>query len=213
MRNDKLVSHVLGEESVLAPSDLYSKQFPRATFGGYRAHDVDTYMERVANVLEALNQEVRVLKEQVDERNREINEHRQMEATLRDALVTSQKFGEDVIASAQREAETLLDSARVEKERLLSQALRLPEVLATEIETLQDLRDRLRTEIEAVLSSHQTLLAKQPTTEEALEFAAAHISPSVARLLNRSVFVRDRITQQYLSPTETNEETNTETVS
>ena len=192
MRKDKLVSHVLGEEAVLAPSDLYSKQFPRATFGGYRAQDVDAYMERVANVLEALNNEVRSLKEQLEERNREVGEHRQMETTLRDALVTSQKFGEDVIASAQREANTLVDAAHVEKERVLAQAMRLPEALASEIEALQDLRDRLRTEIEAILSSHQTLLAKQITAEEALEFAAARTSRLADRILNRTIFEQNR---------------------
>ena len=188
MRKDKLVSHVLGEEAVLAPSDLYSKQFPRATFGGYRAQDVDAYMERVANVLEALNNEVRSLKEQLEERNREVGEHRQMESTLRDALVTSQKFGEEVIASAQREAETLVDAAQVEKERVLAQAMRLPEALSAEIEALQDLRDRLRAEIEAILSSHQALLVKQASAEEALEFAAARTSHIADRILNRAIF-------------------------
>lgn len=192
MRKDKLVSHVLGEEAVLAPSDLYSKQFPRATFGGYRAQDVDAYMERVANVLESLNNEVRSLKDQLEERDRLVGEHRQMETTLRDALVTSQKFGEDVIATAQREAETLVDAARVEKERVLSQAMRLPEALAAEIEALQDLRDRLRAEIEAILSSHQALLTKQVTAEEALEFAAERTSRVADRIMNRAIFDRER---------------------
>lgn len=187
MREDRLVSHVLGEDAVLAPADLYGKQFRRSLFGGYNAQEVDAYLERVAGVLESLNQEIKALKEQGEQQKTELDDHRQMELTLRNALVTSQKFGEDLIESARREADTLVESAKVEKELLMRQALRLPEALATEIQGLQEQRDRLRGELESLLSSHQALLARQPAAETALGL----VTENTSRVARRVMFEKD----------------------
>jgi len=158
MRKDRLVSEVLGEESVLAPSDLYNKEFRRVVFGGYDPAEVDAFLERVADALEPLIRQVRDLKQQQEEHRATIDEYRQMEATLRSALVTSQKFGENLVESARREAEHLVAAARIEKDRLELDAAKLPDELAKEVRRLQEQRDRLRADILAILEAHRALL-------------------------------------------------------
>jgi len=158
MRKDRLVSEVLGEESVLAPSALYNKEFRRVVFGGYDPAEVAAFLERVAAALEPLIRQVRDLKQQQEEHRATIDEYRQMEATLRSALVTSQKFGENLVESARREAEHLVAAARMERERLELDAAKLPDTLAKEIRRLQEQRDRLRADILAILEAHRSLL-------------------------------------------------------
>jgi cell division initiation protein len=166
MRQDKVISQVLGGDAVLAPSDLYNKEFPRVILGGYQTQAVDAYLERVADVLEGLIKQVRDLKQQQEEHRATLEEFRQMEETLRSALVTSQKFGENLIESARREADSLVESARVEKQRVQNCASKLPSALASEIGSLQQQRDRLRKEMLAVLATHRSLLESMESAEE-----------------------------------------------
>jgi cell division initiation protein len=158
MRKDAVVSGVLGADAVLTPSDLYNKEFRRAIFGGYSTQEVDAYLERVADVLESLIRQIRELREQLENHKARLEEYRQIEETLRSALVTSQKFGENLIDAARREADSIVEAARAEKGRVLSQAAKLPTALEAEINQLQELRDRLRTNMLAILTTHRTLL-------------------------------------------------------
>lgn len=171
MKDEKFVSEVLGKDALLTPSDLYSKQFRKAWFGGCDRRDVDAFLERVADLLESLTDQVRELKAQQEEYKGKLEEYRQMEATLRSALLTSQKFGEDLVESARREADNLLESARVEKERLLAQATKLPVALSLEINQLQQQRDRLRQDLLGILATHKTLLESLSTAEETVGVA------------------------------------------
>jgi len=169
MKKDKVVSKVLGEESVLTPSDLYNREFKRVFLGGYESREVDEYLERVADVLETLITQVRTLKEAQEELKDQLQEYRQMEATLRDALMSSQKFGEDVIETAKREAGTIVAQAEAEGERRLAESAKLPPALAEEIAQLREQRNRLRSDILAILATHRALLNNLDSAEEALE--------------------------------------------
>jgi len=168
MRKDRVVSEVLGEETVLTPSDLYDKEFRRALFGGYQRLEVDAFLERIADALEPLIRQLKALKAAQEEYKAQIQEHRHMEETLRNALVTSQKFGENLIDSAKREADTLIAAARVERERVESNAARLPVALGQEIAQLQEQRNRLRSEILGILKAHKALLDGLDSAEEAV---------------------------------------------
>jgi cell division initiation protein len=151
MRKDKVISQVLGPEIMITPSDLYNIKFKRALVGGYEAKEVEELLERVGDALEALATEVRSLRERNEDQKASLEEYRQIEATLRSALVSSQKFSEDIIAAAQREAHTLLEEARLK-------AAQLPETIAREIQQLERQRERLRAELLAIFDTHKKLL-------------------------------------------------------
>ena len=91
-----------------------------------------------------------------------------MQETLRSALAASQKLGESVVESARRDSASMLEAARVEKTRILTQAAKLPIALAQEINQLQQQRDRLRQDMQALLATHRTLLESQTSAEAAM---------------------------------------------
>lgn len=158
MRRDKVVTEVLGEEIAVTPSDLYNKKFKRALVGGYSRATVDAFLERVADVLEALIAQVRELKEKYEESKAQLEEYRQMEATLRNALTSSRKFSESIIETAKREAHTLVEEARLARAQAQLGAAKLPTELSRDIVLLQDQRERLRAEMLAILDTHKNLL-------------------------------------------------------
>jgi cell division initiation protein len=172
MRKDKLVAEVLGEEAAITPSDLYNTEFKNALMGGYDKDEVDEYLERVADVMEGLITQVKELKQQVEEQRSRADAVKDMENTLRNALVSSQKFGDDIAESARREADALLAEARLAKARAEQEAAVLPEELHNEVNRLAAQRDRLRMDMRALLAAHQALLGDIPRAEDLVEEVA-----------------------------------------
>ena len=173
MRRNKLLSDILGEENVITPSDLYNPRLTQATVGGYKRSEVDALLKRVADVLETLISQIRELKSKTEEQQERLDEYRQMETTLRSALVSSQHFGENIVAAAKREAEAILEEARAHRTQILCEAQRLPETLASNISALDQQRGRLRAEILSILAAHRRLLdalIPEPSAEKPFGF-------------------------------------------
>ena len=154
---DRMIASALGENIAITPSDIYNQDFKRILFG-YDPKAVDAFLERAADMLERLLGQVRQLREKVDEQRNTLDEYREIEKTLRSALVSSQKFSEDILASAKREAESLIEEARLAKAQAQIAAAKLPRKLVRDIHVLEQQRTRLRREIIAILDTHRSLL-------------------------------------------------------
>ena len=157
-RKDKIIAETLGEEETLAPSDLYNTDFKTAFLGGYDKNDVDTMLERAADVLEALANEVRELRKDNGELKELVNFYRETEEGLREALVSAQKLGENVLDAAKQEAEAIVQEARLTKAKTYRAVATVPTALKAEIDALQAIRDRLRSDLQAILETHSALL-------------------------------------------------------
>ena len=158
MKQDKLVSEVLGDELALSPSDLLNQQFARARLGGYDRQQVDDYIERVADVLENLINQVRQLRDKNDEQRRTIDEFRQIEEALRNTLLSSQHHGEQMLDAARREANLIVEEAKLKRAQAQVDAGKLPTSLARDIHLLEQQRSRLRVELLAILETHRRLI-------------------------------------------------------
>jgi len=157
MKTDKLVGEVLGKELVLTPSEIVNKEFKRSV-GGYNTREVDEFLERVADLLEELVSQVRTLKEKDEQQQTQLEQYREIENTLRDALASSQRFSEDILDTAKREAHALIEEARLAKAQAEFKAARLPIVLAREVRLLRQERNRLRAELKSILQTHMNLV-------------------------------------------------------
>jgi len=166
MRKDKVVSEILGEELAVTPSDLYNTEFKTNLFGGYDKNEVDMFLERVGDVFESLLGQLRDQKETNEGLQGEIESARAMESTLRDALVSAQRFSESALDSARREADAITAEAREIRERARLESANLPDALRHEIDQLATERGRLRADIESILRTHAELLERIPSAEE-----------------------------------------------
>lgn len=158
MKQDKVISEVLGDEIALSPSDLLNQQFKRAGFGGYQRKQVDDFIERVADVLEGLINQVRQLKEKNDEQRRMIAEYQDIEAALRNTLLSSQHHGDQILDAARREAHVIIEEAKLKRAQAQADATKLPTHLARDIHLLEQQRSRLRVELLAILETHRRLI-------------------------------------------------------
>jgi len=157
-KDDKIVGELLGDEHAITPSDLFAKQFRRSRFGGYDRSDVDDFLEQVADALENLIVQIRVLKEKNEEQRKKVADLKEVEASLRNALVSAQRFGDDVLDSAKREAHVILEEARLKRAEAQLEVSRVPAALTRDIHILEQQRSRLRVEMMAILETHRKLL-------------------------------------------------------
>ena len=157
-KDDKIVGELLGDEHAITPSDLFAKQFRRSRFGGYDRRDVDDFLEQVADALENLIVQIRTLKEKSEEERKKVAELKEVEASLRNALVSAQRFGDDVLDSAKREAHVILEEARLKRAQTQLEVSRVPAALTRDIHILEQQRSRLRVEMMAILETHRKLL-------------------------------------------------------
>jgi len=148
-----------------------SAEIRGALFGGYDRAEVEVLLERAANALEQALSENRRLRQQTEDQREQLVQFKEMEATLRSALISSQKYSETLVNSAKAQADALIEEARLIKTRAQSQMAELPGMLREEIQQLKNLRDRTRQDLEAVLRTHEALLKRVTPAEARLESA------------------------------------------
>lgn len=180
------------------PKEISNRQFKGSMFGGFKKAVVQSYLKDVGNQVQTLinerdslqsetanqRQELADLRQRMDEQQeqmakqkRRIEQHekklaefRQAEQSLRSALVSSQKFAEDLLETSRREAESIVESARLEKARVRLEAKEIGISLTKEVRALQEQRQRLYAEIGAILDTHRNLLEKY-TSIQAVDIA------------------------------------------
>jgi len=186
MRKDRLVSEVLGEGTGLTPSDLINADLRTVLVGGYDRVEVDQLLERAADALERALQENRRLQKETETLREQLVQYKEMETTLRNALISSQKISETIVASAKSQAQALLEEARLERARARMKSEELPEALKQEIRTLTEARDRLRADMAHIIRVHEALLEKIPRAERVLEKPEKEDQPARAHFVSIS---------------------------
>lgn len=139
----------------LTPLDVRKKRGDfRKVLRGYDPDEVDTFLEVVAERLEALVKEKLTLEERTERLQEQVASQEGREEAVHEALVTAQELRREMREQAHREAESLRREAEAEIERVLGEARRR---LKERREALQELeRMRLR-----FLKSFRTLVERQ----------------------------------------------------
>lgn len=99
--------------------DISNKKFEKSTFG-YKPEDVDDFLRDVAiayakAVKEKEENELKIVK-----LVEKINEYRNDEDAIRDALLVAQKQGNRIVADAKAEAETIIKEAEAKRDTMLA---------------------------------------------------------------------------------------------
>ena len=107
----------------LTPLDVRKKRGDfKKMLRGYDPQEVDTFLELVAERLEALVKESMSLKERTDMLAEQVKAQEGREKAIQEALVTAQTLREDIAQQASREAESVREQAKREAEMVTRQA-------------------------------------------------------------------------------------------
>lgn len=153
----------------ISPHDIRQQQFTVRMFRGFEPHEVEAFLGDVADDYETLLKESQLLREQVaaqEERQRGVLE---LEKTLQDTLLTTQRLVEEMKSAARRESDEIRNAARHEAELIVREAelrgdkaveaARAEEArIRVDIQALKRIHRQLGAELGATLDRYQRLL-------------------------------------------------------
>src|SRR5258705_13546685 len=107
----------------ISPLDIRQQQFTVKWLRGFDIHEVDAFLDDVAEDYETVLKENAQLKEQVstfEDRARGLSER---ERALQDTLVTTHRLGDEMKATARREADLQMREAGLRRRELNDEGL------------------------------------------------------------------------------------------
>ena len=111
-----------------APVEIRHVRFPRSLLG-YRRPAVDNALAEIASSYESVWQERMDLTDRVDELEREVARHRELEELMRTTLLTAERASQEMRDDARREAGTIVEEAHREARSITAEARRERELL------------------------------------------------------------------------------------
>ena len=98
---------------MFTPQQIEQIAFGRATFGGYDMKDVDEFLEPLTEYYVTLYKENALLKSKMRVLVTKLEEYRQNEASMKDAIVNAQKTCDKMVKEAEEKCRQMLSDANV----------------------------------------------------------------------------------------------------
>ncbi len=141
----------------ITPLDIQQKQFP-IKFRGFDVEEVYAFLEIVREEMEEILRENASLKEQIRRTENQVKEFRDMEATMRETLITAQQMVEEYKQNARKEAELLVKDAEMKSEAIIREAQEKVVKIHEDIVDLKGIRRHFKEEVRRLIESHMTML-------------------------------------------------------
>jgi cell division initiation protein len=119
-----------------SPVEIRHLQFERGAFGYARAA-VDKALVDVAESFEEVWRQRADLADRVEELEREVDRHAELEQLLRSTLISAERAAHDMREQARREAEVILVEARAEARTVVRDAVAEKERLTGDVQRIQ----------------------------------------------------------------------------
>ena len=102
--------------------DIRNVTFERVGRHGYQADEVDVFLKEVMDYVRQLQKELEDSQQKMKVLAAKVEEYRNDEESIREALLGAQKLGKSVVAEANAKAEQIATKASQEAEAALSSA-------------------------------------------------------------------------------------------
>jgi len=150
---------------MLTLNEIRNVNFRKANFGGYRAEDVEAFIDEVQLSYDTLLRENAELVKKLEILAAKLEEYQSEEDSIRSALMNAQKVGDASLRDAKHKAEIILKDATIKAEKIVANAQ--AEVLHERdiIERMQrDIAD-FKSKLLRVYREHLTLINNIPTED------------------------------------------------
>jgi len=152
----------------ITPLDIQQKQFPMK-IRGFDVEEVYAFLEVIREEMEDLLRENASLKENVQRLENQLKEHRDMETTLKETLMTAQQMVDDYKSNARKEAELVVKEAELKSDSILKEAQEKVIKIHEDIVDLKGIRRHFKEEIKRLVESHLKMLEFDREREEGQE--------------------------------------------
>lgn len=117
--------------------DLLNRHFEKASFGGYKAADVDSFMNELSIKLSQSGREVTELKSRLGAAEKKIADFESQEESLKSTLLSAQRLADKIKKEAEEKAEVTIQNAKIKAENLIDCAQSEIEMRLNEAERIK----------------------------------------------------------------------------
>ena len=154
---------------MLTPQEITEKVFVKAVFGGYDMTGVDDFLEALSADYASLYKENAILKGKLKVLVEKVEEYRSTEDSMRMALLTAQRMGEEITIEANRQKDETIRNAEAEAKAKIAETAR---AIADEEYKLSVAARETAKFIElsqAIIHKHSEFLTKLETARRAVQ--------------------------------------------
>jgi cell division initiation protein len=149
----------------ITPLDIQQKQFPYK-LRGFDDEEVYAFLELIREEMEDLLRENASLKENAIRLENQIKEHKDMETTLRETLVTAQQMVEEYKSNARKEAELLIKEAELRADAIVKESQEKVIKIHEDIVDLKGIRRHFKEELKRLIEGHMKMIEYDKEREE-----------------------------------------------
>ena len=153
----------------LTLEDIANISFPRANFGGYRAEDVDAFIDDVQVSYDNVLKESAELKRKLAILAQKVDEYRNEEDSIRNTLLSAQKLADASVREAKHKAEVIVADATEKAERIILGAQKEADSQKGELGRLKEEVAAFRTKLLTVYKEHLQIIQQLPVEEETVK--------------------------------------------
>ena len=157
----------------VTPLDLRQMKF-KTTMRGFDKDEVSALLLEVADDYETALRENAQLKHEMVRLEASLNQHRELEGTLKTTLMSAQKVADDMRENATQEGQRILRDAEGRAELLMQKAQMRVEEMQREIDSLRMKRRDVENSLETTISTLRTSLEFVREQEARDEKVIAH---------------------------------------
>lgn len=141
----------------ITPLDIQQKQFPMK-FRGFDVEEVYAFLEVIREEMEELLRENASLKEAAQRAGNQVKEYRDIEATLRETLMSTQQMVEEYKSNARKEAELIVKESELKADAMLKEAQEKVIKIHEDIVDLKGIRRHFKEELKRMIEGHLKMI-------------------------------------------------------
>lgn len=125
---------------------------------GYNRKEVNDFVSHVITETESIVKKVKEQQEEIKKLQEEIEKYKQSENQIKDALLQSEKVGENIRKMAQDEKELIIKNAKESASKIINDALIRTEKIESERLLLEKNMRQVKRKIKLIIEEQQELL-------------------------------------------------------
>ena len=141
----------------ITPLDIQQKKFP-VTFRGFNKEEVVSFLGDIRDGVEEISRENLSLREELSKTNRELEDYKNVESSLRNMLIATQQMVEEYKGNIQKEAEIIKKEAELKANNMLETAHQKVIKMHEDISELKRLRGHFLGEVRRLIENHFRML-------------------------------------------------------
>ena len=146
----------------LSKSDIAEKHFSKKVFGGLDEFEVRDFLQALAEEVRHLRQLVENQKQQIQDQEERIQEYRDREHILKRSIVSAQEIADKIQKDTEEKSRMIISAANEKSEALVRQARDSLQSVYNDIAGLKRLHLQFKSGLKASLQSQLELLDQTP---------------------------------------------------